>query len=91
MHVLWTGVYARGCHSRGSVPVQILCTSSKWENAKDTSAFPAPVLENWPKHSKSALFVRGLLARVVVLFSGYVQKFPEHKFTEPIRQSLKAE
>ena len=57
VHVLWTGVYARGCHSRGSVPVQIFCTSSKWENAKDTSAFASPVLENWAKLILSLCFL----------------------------------
>lgn len=92
VHVLWTGVYARRCHSRGSVPVQIFCISGKWGNAKDTSAFPSPVLENWPKLILSLCFLSGaFLARVVVLFSSYVQKFPEYKFAEPIRQSLKAE
>lgn len=29
VHVLWTGVYARRCHSRGSVPVQIFCISTR--------------------------------------------------------------
>ena len=57
MHVLWTGVYARRCHSGGSVPVQILCISSKWENAKDTSAFLSPVLEDWPKLTLSLCFL----------------------------------